>query len=395
MAVTLMAGCATLPRNAVPIDRLDDAEVPGFEDVRAWAGQVSETFQTDAVASNAAIDSGEFPLDADGKPIYDTLALSGGGSNGSFGAGFLKGWSETGTRPDFKLVTGISTGALLAPLAFLGPDYDAELERVYTSVTTDDIAKRFGIFKILFGAESFASTEPLLNVVSESINETSLAEIARKHELGHRLFIGTTHMDAQQLVIWNMGMIAQRGTPEALELFKKIMIASASIPAAFPPVMLEVEVDGETYDEMHADGGTITQVFFSAGTINYRAARMEVYGEDFRPSGNVYVIRNGWFAPDPLQIERTLPDISGRAIETMIKAGAGGDLIRIYLLSTQAGLGFHFVSIPDSYESDPAEMFDPEEMTRLFELGYEIARSDDPWREEIPGVDVSTMGAPY
>ena len=73
---------------------------------------------------------------------YPLLAISGGGSNGAFGAGFLCGWTESGTRPDFKVVTAVSTGSLQAPLAFLGPDYDHILRAIFTTHGTEEIYQR-------------------------------------------------------------------------------------------------------------------------------------------------------------------------------------------------------------------------------------------------------------
>ena len=386
------AGCATLPRNAVPVDRVQDAEIPGFEGVRAWGGILSPGFQADMVES-ARIEQqlGEFPTDAEGRPIYHSLALSGGGSDGAFGAGFLYGWSETGTRPDFKLVTGISTGALIAPFAFLGRDFDQELKAVYTTITTEDIMQRLNVFRILFRSESLASTDPLKSLVEQHVSMDTLRAVAEKHDRGHRLYIGTAHMDAQDLMVWNMGLIAKRQTPEALDLFHKVMVASASIPAAFPPVIINVTVDGETYDEMHADGGTNTQVFFYAGTIDISAARREAYGYDFKPGGSVYIIRNGHLEPEPAQIERKLTEISGRAVETMIKSAAVSDLYRIYSFSRRDNIGFHYTSIPSDYVSQSKELFDREEMNRLFQVGYELAKSDDPWQEVPPGLESITV----
>ena len=184
--------------------------------------------------------------------------MSGGGSNGAFGAGLLYGWTKTGTRPDFKLVTGISTGALIAPFAYLGSDFDEELKLVYTTITAENILQKRNILAILFKSESLANTDPLQQLVEQYISEDTLRAVAERHDRGHRLYIGTTHMDAQHLIVWNMGLIAKQQSSKALDLFRKVMVASASIPVAFPPVFIEVEIDGEPFDEMHVDGGTLT-----------------------------------------------------------------------------------------------------------------------------------------
>ena len=390
--VIAASGCGTLTRNAVPVDRIHDAEIPGFTDVRAWSGQISEDFQDDFVQSVRDEQHGEFPTDENGTPIYEGLALSGGGSDGAFGAGVLYGWSQTGTRPEFKLVTGISTGALIAPFAYLGSDFDEELKKVYTTITADDILQRRSIFSILFKSESLATTDPLTQLVDQYISEDTLRAVAERHDSGHRLYIGTTHMDAQHLVVWNMGLIAKRRSPKALDLFRKVMLASASIPVAFPPVLIEVEIDGKPYDEMHADGGTLTQVFFYSGTLDVAAARREVYGDDAQSAGGgIYIIRNGRVQPEPMQVERNLAAISSRAVDTMIKTAVVGDLYRIFAFTNRDDIAFNYAGIPDDYEPQSTELFDQAEMNRLFQIGYQLGMSDNPWQSTPPGFEAMTI----
>jgi len=185
----------------------------------------------------------------------DFLAISGGGANGAFGAGFLNGWTASGMRPKFKIVTGISTGALIAPMAFLGLQYDIKLEKYYTTVSTKNIMNVqgwLGIMSILTG-ESYASTRPLQHLIAELVDDNVLKEIAKEYANGRRLYIGTTNLDTQRFVVWDMGAIAASGCPGSLKLFRKVMLASASIPGAFPPVYFDVELNGRKYDEMHVD----------------------------------------------------------------------------------------------------------------------------------------------
>jgi predicted acylesterase/phospholipase RssA len=379
------SACGTLPRNPVPIDAIYSAEVPGFPGVRAWAGEVSADFQADLVQSMRDERQAAFPVDENRLLVRNGLSLSGGGSNGAFGAGFLVGWTESGTRPDFKLVTGISTGALIAPFAFLGAPYDAALTAVYTSISTDDILKRRSVFKILGKSDSLATSGPLRYLVESYITSDMLRAIANKHDAGHRLYIGTTNIDAQRLVIWNMGQIAKHGSPEALRLFHDVLVASSSIPVLFPPVFFNVEVDRQAFDEMHADGGTMVQAFFYAGTVDLVAARNEAHGPGFRPGGGLYIIRNGSFNVEAEQVERDTMAIMIRAFDTMIKTAAVGDLYRMYAFAQRDGVSFNFVDLPDSYVSQSEEMFDQAEMTRLFEIGKRLARSEKPWANMLPG----------
>ena len=381
LILVMLAACTSLPRDSIPVEDIRRARIPGMSGVRAWGGQLDPAFQADLVASIGQEPPGAFPLDDNGYPVYHGLALSGGGSNGAFGAGILNGWSEAGTRPDFKVVTGISTGALIAPFAFLGPGYDDQLKTVYTTTRTGDILERLNIFGILFQGEAFARTTPLKNLIERHFDVGFLQAVAAAHNRGRRLYVGTTHMDAQTLVIWNMGAIADSGHPGALGLFQKVVLASSSIPAAFPPVFIEVEVDDQRYDEMHTDGGTVAQVFFNAGTVDLGAAsRAAGRTRQGGYRGTLYVIRNGKLEPEPQQVKRRLPEIAGRAISTMVKFAAFNDLYRIHSSASAAELGFRFAAIPDDFKSTAEEMFDPEEMKRLFELGYEMGLAGTVWR---------------
>ena len=385
LTLVTLTGCTALPRNPVPLEDMRRAEVPGMPPVRAWAGQLDPDFQADLVISVKQEPPGAYLLDDSGYPVYDALALSGGGSSGAFGAGILNGWSDAGTRPNFKVVTGISTGALIAPFAFLGPEFDEQLKTVYTTIQTRDILERLNIFRILFRGEAFARTTPLKHLIETHFDSNFLRAVARAHNQGRRLYVGTTHMDAQTLVVWNMGVIANSGHPDALELFQQVVLASSSIPAAFPPVFIEVEIDGRRYDEMHTDGGTVTQVFFYEGTVDLAAAaRAAGHGDRKGYRGTLYIIRNGKLGPEPEQVKRRLPEISGRAIGTMIKFAAINDLYRLYVTTDAARLGFRYVAIPDDFESQADEVFDPQEMNRLFELGYETGLSGTAWQDRPP-----------
>ena len=240
----LLQGCATLkPRNPVPQDLESEVHVPGMPGVRAWGDEVSEVFTAFALESIKQ-EKAALGKDFTKKPAH-FLALSGGGDDGAFGAGVLCGWTAHGDRPQFKLVTGISTGALIAPFAFLGSSYDDTLRHLYTSITSEDIFRMKSLLTVLW-RDSIADTAPLARQLEHYVDEALLAEVAAEHKKGRRLIIGTTQLDAQRLVLWNMGAIAASGDPEAIKLFRKIMLTSASIPAAFPPQYIRVE-QGATF----------------------------------------------------------------------------------------------------------------------------------------------------
>ena len=378
----LLLGCTSIKRQPVPIEDFDRAIIPGMSGIRGWGDEPSEEFQNDLVQS--VRDAREATAFAPGTQPKHALVLSGGGSNGAFGAGLLTGWSQTGTRPTFKLVTGISTGALIAPYAFLGSDYDHELELAFTEVRTGDIYKIRSPFTVL-KKDSLTRTDPLAARLEELVTDEMLQAIAAEHRRGRRLFVGTTNLDAQRLVVWNMGAIAASGRPGSLDLFRKVLLASASIPVAFPPVYIEVEVDGRRYDEMHVDGGVISELFLWGAMVDIAEARRDLgVDPDQTAPFSIYIIRNGQIDAAPEQVAPRLVGIAQRSMITLLKAVAMGDLIRIRALAERDGVDLYYVGIPPEHAETPAATFDPHHMRRLFELGRAVALEPEPWRKELP-----------
>jgi predicted patatin/cPLA2 family phospholipase len=248
------------------------------------------------------------------RPPANFLALSGGGEKGAFGAGLMVGWSASGQRPEFKLVTGVSTGALIAPFAFLGPSRDQQLRHVFTGITQRNVFSPRWVMAALYN-DALADTAPLFSLISEFVNAEMLADIAREYSRGRLLFIGTTNIDIQRPVLWNIGAIAASQHSGALDLVRKILLASAAIPGAFPPVLVDVESGGRRYAEMHVDGGAIAQAFLypQALELAREAARRGIVRER-----NAYVVRNGRFDPDWATTERSFLSIAQRTIDTMI-----------------------------------------------------------------------------
>jgi predicted acylesterase/phospholipase RssA len=226
------------------------------------------------------------------RPQISFLAVSGGGSDGAFGAGLLVGWTARGDRPEFDIVTGVSTGALTAPFAFLGPRHDGALKEVYTKYSTDELVTKQPI-RGLLGGEALANNAPLARVIASYVNEGFLQEVAHEHAPGRRLLIGTTNLDAQRPVIWDMGRIAS--SPHALELFRSVLLASAAIPGVFPPVFIKVQADGQAREEMHVDGGTTNQVFLLPTQITTGGIDAKL---GINPIRRLYIIRNGRLDPE-------------------------------------------------------------------------------------------------
>ena len=382
MVLLLVVGCTSIKRQPVPIEAINRAVVPGMPDIRDWGDVPSPHFQQDLVQSvRDAWEAGD--LDS-GRREMHALVLSGGGSNGAFGAGYLNGWTETGHRPTFNLVTGISTGALIASLAFLGPEYDAMLEDIFTTVTTKDIYEIRSPLTAL-KKDSLARTDPLALKLEEFIDDRMLRAIADEHRRGRRLFVGTTNLDAQRLVVWNMGAIAANDQPGAIELFRKILLASASIPVAFPPVYIEVEVDGRRFDEMHVDGGVTAEFFLWGAMIDITEAARELQVDpNQRPPASIYIIRNSQIDPAPKQVKPRLANIASRSMLTLLKSVAMGDLARIWALAERDFVDFNYIGIPPAHAETPTGTFEPGDMRRLFELGRAIAISAEPWRKDPP-----------
>lgn len=390
-----LAGCGTLPRNATPAEAALDGKIPGFPGIRAWAGHPDSPLEADLITSFRQESVKDFPPAADGTVRYPQLALSGGGANGAFGAGFLNGWSRTGTRPTFKIVTGVSTGALMAPFAFAGPDYDGALREFYTTTRSGDIfllRSTFGLLLQLMAGEALADTRPLQAMIARHVDEELLRRVAEAHRQGRRLYVGTANIDAPRFVVWNMGAIADSGRPDALELFRKVMLASASIPVAFPPVFFDVELapGGPRYDEMHVDGGVGARVFLSRGAFRGSVIRARG-GAGGRGVEEVFVIHNGQLIPMPDPIQRSLAQIAVRVIDTSGRAAALGDLFRIHAEARDQGGSFHWITIPEDVDIPAEEVFDPQQMGKLYELGYRIAVGEGRWYTKPPG---SSLEAP-
>jgi hypothetical protein len=383
-AVLWVAGCGILPRNAVPVDLMDEAVIPNMPDVRASAGRPSVVMAADLSRSFEQESASDFPVDADGRVHYANLALSGGGADGAFGAGFLAGWTQSGKRPVFKIVTGVSTGALMAPFAFLGAAYDGALKEFYTTTSSRNIFRMLSIVPQLLSGESLADTAPLRAMIEQQVDAEVLRQVAAAYKSGRRLLVATVDLDSQRVWIWNMGLIAAAGNPEAAELFRAVMLASASVPVAFPPVFFDVEAGGRRYDEMHVDGGVGARMFYSGAIFSFSAARAGVG----RGTGQeeIYIIHNGQLLPSPATTPRSLRGIAARVFESVGKSAVVGDLFRIYVAALREQAGFNWVTIPESFKLLGSEFFDPVRMTELYEVGYQRALAGSPWVTGAPGL---------
>jgi Patatin-like phospholipase len=352
-----------LPPRA-PFTAADDAvaSVPGMPDARFWAD--SETDFEKALPPQRG----------------PWLILSTGGADGAFGAGLLNGLSAAGKRPDYAVVTGVSTGALMAPFVFAGPRYDAALAAVYTHTSAADI------FEVGGTGESFLDTWPLKDLIAKQITPALLADIAAAHQAGRRLFIVTTDLDAERSVVWNMGAIAVHATAhstnpggeEAIKLFRNILLASGSVPGAFPPVLIDVESNGKRFAEMHADGGVGGQFFVTPPALMQSTSSYKI------PADALYIVVNSSLAPEFQVVERSTPTILAQTVSMAIKADLRVLLDRAYVAAKNSGIGFNVATIPPSFNAPSRGAFDPDYMKALFNVGYDQGKSENPFAAEPP-----------
>jgi hypothetical protein len=382
LAAATLSGCATLERlPAVTYAEARQIDILDIPDARFY---VSDTNRIYDVAIKAYQRSNRV------RPAQTRhfLALSGGGDDGAFGAGLLVGWSARGNRPQFDMVTGVSTGALSAPFAFLGRDYDQNLTQLYTETSARDIFTKRPILIAAVASDSLTDNAPLRRMIEHYVDSTMVQRLAEEYAKGRLLFVLTTNLDQSRPVIWNIGAIAASNSPKARDLIVDVLLASASIPAIFPPVMLDVTVDGQKRQEMHVDGGTIAQVFFYPPSFSIRGAakRLGVDEKALRERKRVaYVIRNGRFfrADESVQL-RTL-SIAKEALATMTVSSGVNDTYRMYTLARRDGVEFNLASIGEDFTVPYKGPFDPGYMQALFSYGYEQGRAGYHWRKVPPG----------
>ena len=379
--VILLTGCASVnPRNVIPPELVDEVQIPGIPNARFWGDDVSPELEDRMKTMTRAEIYEEVPALAG--QAHNYLAISGGGAEGAFGAGLLVGWSEAGSRPDFQMVTGISTGAIIAPWVFLGSEFDHVLRKIYTTTSTDDLLRYRAWIEVPF-SDAIADSTPIMELIRMHIDDDVIESIAAEYRKGRRLFIGTTDLNHMRLRIWNIGAIAASGLPHARDLIHKIILASASIPGIFPPVSIDVAAGGTRYTELHVDGGLSTQVFVYPAATDWHAMleRLEVPAMP-----NIYVIRNATLTPDRKELKPTLIPIAGRSVTSLIRTQGIGDLYLIYMLTRRDGGNYHLAYVPDAYDDvEPSELFDTAYMQRLFAHGYEQAVNGYPWSNRPPG----------
>jgi len=376
----------TLAACGTNVPRLDDAPVntyatpAGYKGIRYWGdaelkklNEASAERLAELKVAHKADPS--IPLD---HAYY--LAISGGGGDGAYGAGVLNGWTRAGNRPQFEIVTGISTGALSAPYAFLGSAYDGKLKEIYTTIDDSDVMKKKGAISGIFGS-SMTDNGPLKALVAKYVTQDLIDKIAIEYGKGRRLLVGTTNLDAQRPVVWDMTAIAASGNPDRLQLFRNVLVASAAIPGVFPPQLIKVTADGKLYEELHVDGGTTTQAFLVSAQNSLKEVDKAL---NFPRKRSLYIIMNGSFAPQAEKTETKTLAIAARSISTLIKNQSIGDAYRMYAQCQKDGIAYNITSIPPTFTDKAKSEFDQGYMRKLYEVGYQAGAASTAWDKEPP-----------
>jgi len=365
---------------SVPAYVADQITVLGLPNARFWAwfdtqGPLLIHEWEQAEQRERAITGGILP------PVR-YLAVSGGGGDGAFGAGLICGWYDSGTMPTFKLVTGVSTGSMIAPFAFLGGKYIEQLRKIYTTISDKDVRTMRalnGLYGVVFG-DALADTAPLYELISRYVTDQMLADIAAAYAKGRLLLVATASLDQQRPVLWNIGAIAASGHPGALELVRKLILASASIPGAFPPVMIEVEANGRHYEEMNADAGVVAQTFLYPVYLGYRLRT----GPSRDRERHAYIIRNSRLDPDWASVTRDFLTITQRAVATMVHYLGYNDMLRIYEAANRDHVDYNLAYIETDFGRKKQEAFDPKYMKSLFDYAFAKGRAGYSWHKAPP-----------
>ncbi|MEW6640653.1 MAG: patatin-like phospholipase family protein [Pseudomonadota bacterium] len=389
VAAGLLTGCGTGPeRVSIPADRASAANIAQVELARFWGDEVTPALRaliTEQYAqTRQAVRSGGRPSSA--FEHVDFLAISGGGADGAFAAGYMMGWSQKGDRPQFEVVTGVSTGALAAPFVFLGPTHDQELREVFTQYGDSDIYNNLGLAGVM--GRGLYDNAPLRQLINRYLTDGLVDEIASQYRIGRRLLLQTTNIDAQRPVIWDLSAIAASQRPDRRQRMIDILLASASIPAVFPPVRIDVSVDGQPRQELHVDGGTVAQLFFAPPNVELAGYERRNFGR--ARSRTLYLIRNGRLAPQYETTEESTLGIARRSIETLIKYQTISDLVRLQLQTTAARAKLYYTAIPDRFTLKPQSDFDRIYMQQLFAVGEEEGRLGH-WRMQPPLTPVQAV----
>ena len=367
MTALLLASCTTVPRTDFGVDQQAEAQPVGFSDVRFDADNLDQ--------SRALGDEIRSKLPNIATNGLQMLVLSGGGSEGAYGAGVLQGWSRSGKRPKFAIVTGVSAGALIAPFAFLGPEWDDRLQAAFTDGRTAKLLRRRRALDALFSGGIYEA-EPLRRLVESYVDDQLIADIAKENATGRRLLVATTDLDTQRSVVWDMGAIASHGGAAARALFTDVLVASASVPGVFPPVLIAVQDNqGRHFEEMHVDGGT-TETFFGIPESMLLTKTRRAENKNF----HLYVLLNTNDKPSFSVTKTDTIAVAARAFDTMTKASTRTLVSVTEAFCLRNNLSCLFAEVPSSAAKNDFLDFSTSNAIQLFQLGQADGLTGSGWR---------------
>ena len=307
-----------------------------------------------------------------GEEPFRILALSGGGAEGAFGAGALVGLGRSGALPQFSVVTGVSAGALIAPYAFLGPEWHRQLTDAYTSGRAEHLLQTRG-FGVIFGSSAYRGS-PLEHLVEHYLSDELIEAVAREAASGRLLLVATTNVNSGETVVWDLGSIAMNGGDHAKALFRDVLVASASVPGLFPPVIIRVQEHGALFTEAHVDGTATAPFLVPAGLIQQPPA----HDSSPRPT-DVYVIVDGRLSEEPRSVELRFRPILSRSISVGLTHMMRTTLELTATSAEHDGAHFEYSAIPVAYGYLASFDFRTSTMRPLFEYGYDCARAGQLW----------------
>jgi Patatin-like phospholipase len=371
-----LGACASQPRTAFTEPEQMAALPIGKPSIRYWAD----------VTANGLKQTARSAVVQKGRPfVY--LALSGGGGSGAYGAGLLKGWTESGARPEFTIVSGVSTGALIAPFAFLGPDYDDKLKQMYTDGDAQELVERPNPLNIVFNAGLF-QRDRLRRLVARYLDDEMLAAIAKEDAKGRRLLVVTTDLDAQRAVVWDMGAIASSGGAKAFNLFRDVLAASASVPVLFAPQLIDVEADGRVFQEMHTDGTVTAPIYTLPDAILFGGKPI---AQNAKPA--LYIIVNARIDPGFAVVPDQVEAIAVQSFSTMNRVAVKAVLAASYSVAKREGFSFHLSYIDRDHPESGGTGFESQAMRQLYDYGYEKARSGSFWVTRLSDIEAAKEAA--
>jgi len=379
LAALVLSACAGAPRRNPPSVDGTQVVVPGLPAEIRWFGESRREFRARSTHL-----LGDAKAAANGGPV-NVLVLSGGGTGGAFGAGALVGWSQLGTRPEFQIVTGVSAGALIAPFAFLGPAWDTELSAAFSRTNFPRLMQRT-VLRLLFGASLYHGTS-IYRLVDRYVTNSLLSAIAKEARKGRLLVVATTDLDSEQPVFWNLGRIAEQGGERARRLFRNVLVASASIPGVFPPMLIPVEQAGERFDEMHVDGSVMTPLFF----IPDLAAILPDPLDDVR-GGHIYILVNGTVGTTEIATRNHALSILKRSVASTMEGNLRAAIAIAYTFAERQHMTIDVTEVPNAYPiADPLD-FDATRMASLFNFGMRCAISGQLWSDPIAVLEEPPTG---